>query len=241
MHKQRKHLRVVPLSPTCDKKENTMNSSHQNTPLLCEEFQHGKMISHFVLEGHRTYHFYCLDGDTTTVINILAKTISFPVWETKTEEVWFHSDHNICISRTPHGWFASRQYPTGNRQLTHRGLPLPILFPTPELAQAAVELCLPNAHPALNWSTNIEKRPPAKISERASPLLVGLIGSPSFMRTLGATSSRPSQSFFALYACFRPATRPPLYPDHGRCILCRSYSFGTAPPPLTNPTRRIES
>ena len=164
MHAQRKRLRAVPISPTRGEQKDTASRSHPNTPLQCRKFPYGEMKSHLVSTHDRVYHFYCIDADTATVINILAKTISFPGWQAQTGDVWFHSDHNICISRTMHGWFASRQYPTGNRQLTHRGYPFPILFLTAEVAQAAVELCLPNAHPALNWSTNIEKRPPAKIS-----------------------------------------------------------------------------
>jgi len=143
-----------------------MHTQRKNTPIECREFPYGEVIWELVSARDLSFgNFYCLDADTATVIHILAKTISFSVWQNQTDQnVWFHSDH-ICVPRTPHGWFANRQYPSGDRQLTHRRYPLPILFPTAELAQAAVELCLPDVHPALGWSTKtIEKQPPAGIS-----------------------------------------------------------------------------
>jgi hypothetical protein len=167
MYKQRKHLRAVRLSPTRGEQENTMKRAHRNTQKQCREFRYGEVIWELALaddDDILSYQFYCLDADTAAAINRLAKTISFPVWQTQTEDVWFHSD-SISVSRTPHGWFANRQDQPSDRQLTHRGYPLPILFPTAEVAQAAVELCLPNVHPALGRSTKtIEKLLAAKTS-----------------------------------------------------------------------------
>jgi hypothetical protein len=161
MHTQRTHLRAVPLSPTRGEQENTMNRTHQKSPPRSWGFEYGQVVSQRVSAAHlQTNNFYCLDADTATAINLLAKTINFPDWQKQTD-LWFHSD-TMCVSEKPHGWLASRRYRSHDRQLTHQRYLLPILFPTAGMAQAAVQLCLPTVHPALGWRRKRIEQAPAE-------------------------------------------------------------------------------
>jgi hypothetical protein len=164
MHTQRKHLRAVPLSPTRDEQEDTANRSHQKHPAPSLDLKYGEVVSQRVSAAHLlTYNFCCLDTDTATAINLLTKTITLSDWLKKESDVRFHSK-TIWVSGTPKGWLASREYKSDYQNLTHQRYLLPILFPTAEMAQAAVQLCLPTVHPALDWRRKRMEQAPSKLS-----------------------------------------------------------------------------
>jgi hypothetical protein len=59
------------------------------------------------------------------------------------------------VSKTLAGWLAIRNYRSAEKALTHLDHIMPILFPSPETALAAAELCYPRPHPALCWNGEV--------------------------------------------------------------------------------------
>jgi hypothetical protein len=164
MHAQRKHLRAVPVSPTRSEQEDSANRSRHKHPAPFLNFKYGEVVSQRVSAAHLlTNNFYSLDADTATAINVLAKTITLWDWLKKECDVRFRTK-TIWVSPTPKGWLVSRAYKSEYQNLTHQHYLLPILFPTAEMAQAVVQLCLPTVHPALDWRRKRIEQAPAKLS-----------------------------------------------------------------------------
>src|SRR4051794_28780638 len=120
---QQSRKRVISLLNAPEHEKNTMN---QTTPGL---FQYGRII-------HRptqyagvilTHGFFCQDGDTATVISRLNKTIVSPEWDEECRPVWFNTEADRCVSKTPDGWLAHR---VNDQTIVHELYLLPILFPT---------------------------------------------------------------------------------------------------------------
>jgi hypothetical protein len=89
-----------------------------------------------------TPNFYCIDVQFSTMLESLAKIGTTSQWM-KRELVWARiKPSNITICNIPPGWFALRSYRSmkNMRALSHVLNDAPLLFPTPELAQAAAEL-----------------------------------------------------------------------------------------------------
>ena len=128
-------------------------------------FNYGQVISLKLkyADCPSTRDFYCVDQVSVGVIRLLAEQCSFPDWE-KLPRIWERPDGKLLVSEvTSSGWIAVRSYPSTdfsgvatsralNKTLTHLDYVMPILFPDPETALAAAELCYPQPHSALRWT-----------------------------------------------------------------------------------------
>jgi hypothetical protein len=100
-----------------------------------------------------TRQFYCVDQVTTDVIRSLAEEMEFPEWDQSKPDFWHRKapEDSLWVSETSQGWLSLRGYRVVTKALTHESYIMPILFPGPEMALAAGELCYPRPHPALYW------------------------------------------------------------------------------------------
>jgi len=133
-----------------------MSTSQQKPAAPPQAFQYGQVISvPMSRAGGIIYQdFYCIDVDTTKAIKKLAKHISLPAWDKNATSWGRVKPGNVLIACYPYGWVAYRRMTRAycsSKTLAHQLCDLPILFPTPETAQAAVELCYPNPHVELGW------------------------------------------------------------------------------------------
>jgi hypothetical protein len=122
-------------------------------------FKYGRVVSLKLdyADCPSTRDFYCIDKPSVEFIRFLASQSSFPVWEKPSPEylVRKESEGSLLVSKTPAGWLAIRKYRSAEKALTHLEHVMPILFPTPDIALAASELCYPRPHPALCWNGEI--------------------------------------------------------------------------------------
>jgi hypothetical protein len=138
-----------------------MSISYQTSATPAQPFQYGQVISMMQRHssgGYRNRHLYCADENTCKLILQLAKNKHISPWR-KTPLLWTRiKPLNLVTVSTPCGWLAHRLYRRleKSRALAHVLSDSPILFPDPELAQAAAELCFPYSPPALGcmgWTT----------------------------------------------------------------------------------------
>jgi hypothetical protein len=128
-------------------------------------FNYGQLVSlklRYATSSAR--EFYCIDLASVDVIRLLAEQCSFTDWKKDYPDLWVRKEpeDRLIVSKTPSGWLAFRSYksPTGFRSiepftktLTHLEYIAPILFPDPEITLAAAELCYPQPHSALRWTS----------------------------------------------------------------------------------------
>lgn len=128
-------------------------------------FNYGQLVSlKLKYAAGSAREFYCIDLASVDVIRLLAEQCSFTDWKKDYPDLWIRKEpqDRLIVSRTPSGWLAFRSYksPTGFRSiepftktLTHLEYVAPILFPDPEITLAAAELCYPQPHSALRWTS----------------------------------------------------------------------------------------
>jgi hypothetical protein len=133
--------------------KNTMAKPNKNCAPV-QAFRPGQAVSMPTRSGAGTLmrSFYCVDECTSTTIDLLSKRYSFSNWERGKDSARFQdTPYDLGVVQITRGWIAIRGYTYHHRVLTHHLHAVPLLFATPEMAQAAAELSCPNLHPALSW------------------------------------------------------------------------------------------
>ena len=121
-------------------------------------FDYGKVVSLKLpyADCPTTRDFYCIDQATAEIVRLLAEQSMLPDWGRSKGNRWYRMEpkDSLWISKTPRGWLAVRWSRT-EKVLTHLDYVMPLLFPSPEMAMSAAELCYPRPHPALCWTGGV--------------------------------------------------------------------------------------